>query len=348
MNLLLVRTSALGDVVHALPVLTAARRHFPEARIAWVVEEPFAPLLEGHPDLDRVLPVRLRAWRKEPLGGRTRREVAAFLRALRAFRADVALDLMGNHKGGVLATLSGARRRIGPVRHQRREPSSALWITQGAVARGEHAVERGLSVLERLGVPRRAADFGPGGLLASPPANGAPEAGAGEDGPAFALLHPGAGWGNKVYPPERWGRVARGLADATGLAVRVALAPPAAERELAAAVVGASAGAAEPVEASDLPRLVGLSRRARLVLGGDTGPVHLAHALGTPVVQVMGPTDPRRHGPYGAPERALARPLPCSYCYRRFAETKACLLEIPPAAVVERATEILLHCRPDA
>ena len=346
MNLLLVRTSALGDVVHALPVLTAARRHFPEARIAWVVEEVFAPLLEGHPDLDLVLPVRLRAWRTRTFDGRTRREAAAFLRALRAFRADVALDLMGNHKAGVLARLSGARRRIGPARHQRREPSSVVWITEGVEARGEHAVDRGLAVLEGLGVPPGAADFGPERLVPDrgPGREKSPE----EDGAGFVLLHPGAGWGNKVYPPERWGRVARGLADATGLPVRVALAPAPAERELAATVVATSGGAAGTVEAPDLPALAALSRGARLVLGGDTGPVHLAHALGTPVLQVMGPTDPRRHGPYGAPERALARPLPCSYCYRRFDETKACLLEIPPAAVVERAAEMLLHCRPDA
>lgn len=346
MNLLLVRTSALGDVVHALPVLTAARRHFPEARIAWVVEEAFAPLLQGHRDLDRVLPVRLRAWRKRPFEAHTRREVIAFLRTLRAFRADVALDLMGNHKGGVLAALSGARRRIGPARHRRREPSSVLWITEGAEARGEHAVERALAVLERLDVPAGTADFGPERLV--PDRRPGLEEGTADAGAGFVLLHPGAGWGNKVYPPERWGRVARGVADATGLAVRVALAPAPAERELAATVVATSAGAADAVEASDLPGLAELSRRARLVLGGDTGPVHLAHALGTPVLQVMGPTDPRRHGPYGAPERALARPLPCSYCYQRFAETKACLLEIPPGAVVERAAEILLHCPPDA
>lgn len=210
MNLLLVRTSALGDVVHALPVLSAARRHFPEARIAWVVEEVFAPLLEEHPDLDLVVPVRLRAWRKRPFESRTRREAAAFLRTLRAFRADVALDLMGNHKAGVLARLSGAGRRIGPARHQRREPSSVLWITEGAEARGEHAVDRGLAVLEGLGVSPGAADFGPERLV--PDRRPDLEEGPADDGAGFVLLHPGAGWGNKVYPPERWGRVARGLA----------------------------------------------------------------------------------------------------------------------------------------
>jgi heptosyltransferase-1 len=340
-NLLLIRTSALGDVVHCLPALTALRRHLPEARIGWVVEDVFAPLLQGHPDLDEVLPVALRRWRKRPAQPATRRELFGSLRRLRAFRADVALDLMGNYKAAVLARLSGAGRRIGLERSARREPSSALWINEPVPARGEHAVERALAVLEPLGVPPGPADFGGAKLPAAP-------ASAGEPTGPFALLHPGAGWGNKVYPPERWAAVARGLAARSGLATRVALSPSREERELARRIVELAGGAAATIEAGELTTLVGLSRRARLVLGGDTGPVHLAHALGTPAVCVMGPTDPARHGPYGAPERALARRLPCSYCYRRFDSTKACLLEIQPGEVVERAVYMLLDFAPDA
>lgn len=345
MNVLLIRTSALGDVVHCLPVLTALRRHLPEARIGWVVDRVFAPLLDGHPDLDEVLPVGLREWRGRAFRAETRREALAFLRRLRAFRADVALDLMGNHKAGVLARLSGARRRIGLERTARREPSSALWINEPVPAGGDHAVERALAVLDPLGVPPAPPDFGGGRL----PGSASAGAGAGTDGASpFALLHPGAGWGNKVYPPERWAVVARGLAERSGLETRVALSPSPPERELGRRIVEGSAGAASPVEAADLPALAALTRRARLVLGGDTGPVHLAHALGTPVLCVMGPTDPGRHGPYGAPDRALAHPLPCSYCYRRLGATKACLLEIPAEAVVERALAILLDSAADA
>lgn len=340
MNLLLIRTSALGDVVHCLPVLTALRRHLPEARIGWLVEDVFAPLLQGHPDLDEVVPVSLRRWRKRPGRAATRHEVLAFLRRLRAFGADVALDLMGNHKAALLARLSGARRRIGLERAARREPSSAVWINEPVPARGEHAVEHALAVLEPLGVPPGPPDFG-GVKIPGEPGPAVPAAGR------FALLHPGAGWGNKVYPPERWAAVARGLAARAGIETRVALSPSRQERELAERIAELSEGAAEPVEAGALPTLVGLSRRADLVLGGDSGPTHLAHALGTLVVCVMGPTDPARHGPYGAPERALARRLTCSYCYRRFSSTKACLLEIEPEEVVERAVYILLDSAPD-
>jgi heptosyltransferase-1 len=164
-------------------------------------------------------------------------------------------------------------------------------------------------------------------------------AAAGLDGAPFAVLHPGAGWGNKVYPPARWGAVARRLERAAGVPTAVAVAPG--EEALGAAVAAAASGAARPVAAPDLPTLGALLRRARLVLGGDTGPLHLAHALGTPVLCLLGPTDPERNGPYRAPASALWRRLPCSFCYKRFGEAKACLLALAPEAVAERALALL-------
>jgi heptosyltransferase-1 len=365
-RILLVRTSSLGDVVHALPVLSALRRHLPQARIGWVVEEPFAPLLAGHADLDEVLVVRLRRWGRRPLAWHTLAETGAFLRALRRFAPDVVIDLMGNHKAAVIAALSLCRRRIGLDRRLRREPASALWLSERIPARGIHAVDRGLSLLDALGLPAEPADFGGDKLfrtLEAAPASAASAAAvasaagvappaAGENpglpaplpvaagGAPFALLHPGAGWGNKIYPADWWGQAIRLLHAATGLRTLVAAAPG--EERLAAAAAAAGGSAACAVEpAPDLPALAALLRRAALMLGGDTGPTHLAHALGTPVLMVMGPTDPARHGPYGAPERALFRRLPCSFCHRRFGETKACLLEILPESVAARAGALL-------
>lgn len=333
-RLLLVRTSALGDVVHCLPVLSALRRAHPAARIAWVVEEAMAPVLTGHPDLDAVIPVRLRPWRRAPLARVTREELLTALGALRDFAPDAAIDLMGNHKGALLASLSGAPRVIGLARRHRREPSSALWINQPvelpADGKPLHAVDRALALLAPLGVPAAPVDFGGGKLF-----RGAPSA---EPGP-YAVIHPGAGWGNKIYPPARWGEVARRLWERAGLPTRVPVAPG--EEGLADAVVEASGGAARLEPGSGLEGLAGLLRGARLVLAGDTGPLHLAHALGAPVLAVHGPTDPRRHGPYGAPRRALWQNLPCSFCYKRFADTKACLEVVPAERVVRRALDLL-------
>ena len=335
MRILLIRTSALGDVVHALPVLTALRRHLPDAKIGWVVEEAMAPVLAGHPDLDELLVVRLRQWRK--VSGRAASEVGGFLAALRRFSADVTLDLMGNHKAGVIAALSLAGRRIGFARRHRREPSSAVWINRPVVPRGTHAVDRMLSLLDALGLPPEPADFGPGKLFREEPA-AARDLFAAHPEP-FALLHPGAGWANKRYPPAWWGKATRLLQAETGLPTWVAAARG--EERLAAEVAAASGRAARTVPAGDLPTLAALIRRARLMLGGDSGPSHLARALGTPLVMVMGPTDPERHGPYGAPEEAVYKRLPCSFCYQRLAGTKACLLEVPPLQVAARAVDLL-------
>lgn len=335
MRILVVRTSALGDVVHALPVLAALRRHLPQARIAWVVEEAMAPVLAGHPDLDELLVVRLRRWRR--LSAQGLRELGGFLSVLDRFSPDVVLDLMGNHKAGVISALTLADRRIGPARKHRREPSSAAWISQPVVPRGTHAVDRMLSLLDALGLPAEPADFGGEKLLREEPAE-IREWLASHPEP-FVLLHAGAGWANKRYPPAWWGKAAQLLRAQTGLPTWVATARG--EEDLAGGVEAAGGGAARSVPAPDLAALAALIRRARLMLGGDSGPIHLAHAMGTPVLMLMGPTDPERHGPYAAPQRALYKRLPCSFCYQRLEEAKACLLEIPPHRVAERAAELL-------
>ena len=340
-RILLLRTSALGDVVHCLPVLRALRRARPAARIGWVVEAPIAPLLSGHPDLDELLVVRLRRWRHQPFAPATLREVGAFVAALDRFAPEIVLDLMGNHKAGVLAALTLADRRIGADRRSRREPSSAVWLSETVPPQGVHAVDRALSLLSSLDIPptpTAPADFGGDLLFPTVPE---PLQGELASAEPFLFLHPGAGWANKRYPPTWWGEVARRLRAETGLPTRVGAAPG--EEALAAEVASSSLGAARSVAAPDLPSLAALARGARLVLGGDSGPLHLAHALGAPVLMLLGPTDPERNGPYGAPERALWQRLPCSFCHRRFASAKACLLELSPARVAGRAAE-LLHC----
>lgn len=327
-RILIIRTSALGDVVHALPVLAALRRRLPGARLGWVVDETFAPLLEGHALLDDLLPVPLRRWRRA--GGGRARELARFLAALRGFGAVTALDLMGSHKGGVLARLSGAPKRIGPRRADRREPASAVWLNTPVPVPSVHAVDRGLALLDALGLPREPADFAPAAL-----ACGRDRIVPGR--PVF--LHPGAAWGNKRYPPALWARVLGPVAERLGEPVLVGAAPG--EEALADAVVAGAQGAARRHDAPDLATLVGALRGARLVLAGDTGAAHLAHALGVPVLALHGPTDPELHGPYRAPGAAHFRRLPCSFCHRRMEGAKPCLLGLDPREVARRALELL-------
>src|SRR5262249_24029531 len=169
-----------------------------------------------------------------------------------------------------------ADRRLGAARPFRREPSSAVWLSEGVAPRGMHAVDRALSLLDPLGVPTGPADFGGDRLLPRLP-EAVREHLARHPEP-FVLLHPGAGWEHKRYPAAGWGEVARRL----DLPTWVGVAPG--EEGLAAEVVEAARGAAVAVPAPDLASLAALCRGAQLVLGGDSGPLHLAHALGAPVL----------------------------------------------------------------
>lgn len=349
MKILLVRTSALGDIVHCLPVLSALRRKLPDAEIGWVIEQTWAPLLADHPDVGRLLVVRTKEWRRMPKLAAAR-DILACRREIRAFGADVALDLMGNHKGAILARWSGARRVIGAARHDRREASSALWMSETVALdpKAVHAVDRALGLLRALDVDPEAVelggvDFGGDRLLSSAPAEAAEllsELDAVRaEGRSLVTIQAGAGWANKTWPADWFGEVARGLRDAVGADVRVLLAPG--EERLADAVVGASDGAARTVDTVDFGVLAAVLRRSDLLLGGDTGPLHLAHALGTPALSLVGPTDPRRNGPYGDDDGVVFRELPCSYCYKRFDEPKACLLQLTPELVLRRALDRL-------
>ena len=329
-RILIVRTSAMGDIVHTMPLARALRGALPEATIGWVVEGHFASILHRSPAVDEVLQIDLKAWRQRPFAKSTWREIAAFTSRLQGFSADIVIDAMGNHKSGLIAALSFAGRSLGAGRKDRREPSSAMWISESVPVVGEHAIDRTLSLISGLDLPVPSAVLQDPMLFTQA-----------DEVPATPpiLLHPGAGWRNKEYPAERWGQVSRELHATTGLEIGIISAPG--ELPLVDRVLDAAGGDAVGVPALGLEALAGRLQAARLVLAGDTGPLHLAQALGTAVLCLLGPTDPARNGAYRAPQSNLAHRLPCSYCYKRLAETKACLLLIEPATVVERALRLL-------
>ena len=337
-KILIVRTSALGDVVHSRPIVTALRDQFPKAKLGWVVEDLFAPLISDHPGLDAVFPVRLRSWRRSWGQRKTRREAGRALRAIRSFGATVAIDLMGNHKGGFLTFLSGAQVRIGAAMKDRREPASQLWINYATPLVGKHSVDRTLSLLSQLGIVSSQADFATKGLLLSPPEEALTF--RAKNPQPYVLIQPAAGWGNKQYPAALWAQVAKGLAK-EGHRVHVLAGPG--ELDLAQKIIDLSNEAVGLAASPGMPFLVAMLRNAQLVLGGDTGPLHLAHALGTPVLAVMGPTDPERHGPYGLSHRTVVHKLPCSFCSKRLATSRNCLTLIPATTVLKAAKSALIQ-----
>jgi ADP-heptose:LPS heptosyltransferase len=322
---LVVRLSSIGDVVHTLPALAALRRH--GFAVDWLVEPVARPLLEGQVLLDHVVAApAARAFRL----GEARRTLAA----LRGPRYDVAIDFQGLWKSAVWARLSGAGRVIGYGGPGRREPRSALLLQETASlpAGLPHVIDQNLALLRPLGIEAVGGREFP--LPESWEAAARVEAGLRSMGlGAFALMNPGGGWANKLWPPQGYAALAKALA-ARGLPSVVSWGPG--EVDLAQGVAAASGGAARASFPTRLLDYVELARRARVVVGGDTGPVHIACALGTPVVALFGPTDPARNGPFSPRDLVVRRTPACAPCHRRrCAVHEQVMAEIPAGEVLE-------------
>ena len=331
MRILLVRLGALGDIVHALPVAAALREAFPSARLDWLVDERHRAVLELVPVIDRRIPVRP--------------SVGGFLSAARSLRDqayDVALDLQGLWKSGALARASGAARVVGFSRPHLREPGARLFYTEtcGQVG-GPHVIQKNLSLLRALGVePDLAATTFP---LTVPDSTVPAEMARRlqlRPGDRLALVNPCAAWPNKRWPPERYGRVAAALARRHQIRSAIIWGPG--EQARADAVVAASEGSAAIVPATTLGDLLALAREACLMVSGDTGPLHLAAAVGTPIVALCGPTDAARNGPWAHGDIAVSRYASCACRYeRRCRRASSCLDDIDEDEVLRAVDERL-------
>lgn len=295
-RLLLVRLGSMGDIVHALPVVATLRAAFPEARLDWLVEARWQELIELNPDVSNVIPVDTYVWRRNLLRPGTWRSLAGLVRTLRQAEYEVALDLQGLYKSALPAWLSRAPRRIGFARGVAKESGAARFYTEPVrPPENVHVVEMNLALAQAAGANDLRRSF-------SLPTSTEDDAGveallAQHHLKDFFVLSPGGGWGSKRWPAERYAVLHNELARQRGWRSVLNLGPG--EERLAEEFL-AHARVTQPVPlALPLRQLVALLRRARLVVGGDTGPVHVAAAAGTPVVGLFGPTDPVRNGPYG-------------------------------------------------
>lgn len=313
-RLLIVRLGSMGDVIHALPAAALLRRAFPAATLGWMIEERWAELLcapqtprqgprgAGRPLLDAVHAVNTLAWRSAPFSDATWKEAWRAWREMRAAGYEVALDFQGTVRTALMARWTGADSCVGF--ESPREHAAGVFYTHTVEAGGGHVIEQNAALAAAVA-----------GVPAEVPAVEFPLDPAAEDScerrlrlhgvRRFAILNPGAGWEGKQWPPERYGEVARGLA-AMGLRSLINFGPG--EEPLARSAAAASAGAAEAVPSS-LSELIAFTRRARLFIGGDTGPMHLAAALGVPVVALFGPTSPARNGPFATRSMVLRNAL---------------------------------------
>ena len=335
----------MGDILHALPAVTTLRMAHPDWVIDWVVEPRWrallaaesAPLQNGRnpaqPLIDYLHFAATKNWRKSPFSRLTREEFKALRSALRAGEYDAVIDLQGAIRSALLARLAGCGRVIGEA-NPRETP--ARWLFRERVAtRGAHVIEQDVELVSAIA-----------GDALKPvqpwlPVDPAAETWADEILPPTAnrpavLINPGAGWGAKRWPVERYAAVAQGLVE-RGCRVLVNAGPG--EEPLAEIIASQTSGAATPLACS-IPRLIALTRRLALVIAGDTGPLHLACALGRPVVGIYGPTDPDRNGPFGTQFIVLRSPQ-SRRDHTRYQTPEAGLLTIPPEDVLRAAAALL-------
>ena len=294
MRILIVKLSSIGDVVHTLPALSALRAAMPQAEISWVVERRSSEILRDNPLVDHLIEVDTKALRRGLMSGETLRAPRQQLRRLRASAFDVALDFQGLLKSASIARLSGARRIFGYSRTGLREPASALLLSKTvAVPRQTHVIRKSLLLLQgALGIPEPQELSFPIQVNDQHEAE-AQEATVGTDG-KYAILNPAGGWPTKLWSVDRFGKLADLLWTNYGIHSLVTYGPG--ELELAEAVRQSSVyGHARPVALS-LKGFYSLARRASIYVGGDTGPMHIAVAAGTPIVGLFGPTEWWRNG----------------------------------------------------
>jgi heptosyltransferase-1 len=341
-RLLVVRLGAMGDILHALPAVTALRKAHPSWVIDWVVEPRWRALLSAEsattrdttlqPIVDRLHLAPTKEWRRKPLAADTLHQVLQLQAGLRQGQYDVVLDLQGSIRSAIFGRIAGARRRVGES--DPREHPARWFFTERIATRGAHVIEQDIELA--AAIAGDALEPVQPSLPVDPVAEAWATELVGTSSQPIALINPGAGWGAKRWPPERYAAVARALA-LRGLRVLINAGPG--EVALAGEIAHQSGGTAS-VLAPSLDQLIAVTRCVALVIAGDTGPLHLACALGKPVVGIYGPTDPSRNGPFGVPFRILRSPQSRRDHTRREAP-EAGLLTIQPDDVLRAAVELL-------
>ena len=332
------KLSAIGDVVQTLPALEAVKRTFPGSEIDWVVEEAAAGILEGHPLIDRLLVSRRRSWtlmlRNPSTFTRAIGEIAGFIRQLRTMRYDIAIDLQGLLKSGIIIGASRAKRKIG---FDRTRELSYLFLNERLPPydREKHALERYLDVARYLG----AVDPSPACTLPIERERAIMVKRTDtlvKDGRKLIVINPVARWQTKLWDEQKFARLADRLVAERHAVVIFTGSPD--DRSITERIRGMMhENALNWAGETTLRELAAVASLADLFITTDTGPMHLAAAAGTRVVALFGPTAPWRTGPYGPGHEVIRKGLNCSPCFRRTCDVGVrCMEEITVEDVMGR------------
>jgi heptosyltransferase-1 len=338
LKILILKPSSLGDVVQALPVLRLLKRHSPESEIYWWIDSNLAPLLEGDPDLAGVVRFERRRWAsllRWP-------EMWGSVRWLRAQNFDWVIDLQCLARSGAFAWLANGKFLVGL--DEPREGARGFYdLIVRRASFHTHAVDWYLAVLARLGVP---VDGKFTWLPERPAIAAAVKAKWQTEGARWIALQPGARWVNKRWPAESFAELTRQLA-AHFAGLRFVILGVAEDQPLGEVISRAAPGRCLNLAGrTSLLEMVEWLRLCELMVTNDTGPMHVAVALGKPVIALCGPTEPRRTGPYGRPEQVVQHALPCAPCLKSrcaWPQPMECLKAISPATVFERVRRELDH-----
>ncbi len=340
MNILIVKLSAIGDVIQTLPALNAVRNYYPNANITWLVEEDAAPLVQGHEALDRVIISKRKRWLRELQGSSflaAIKEVYNFIKALRDTRYDMILDFQALLKSGILIALARGRRKIGFDKGLEHMEYSYIFLNERipSVDMEIHALNRGMMLLHAVGIPSNDVEYKLpvfdhdhkkiDELMRS--------YGMSELRP-FIAINPMAKWETKLWPADRFAQLADKIIARCGIKIiftgssddRLSIDRIISKMNLRAVNLSGK---------TTLTELAALYEKASLVISTDTGPMHLAAAIGTPVVALFGPTAPWRTGPYGSGNKVVRIDMACSPCFKRRCERPECMHEISVKQVME-------------
>lgn len=351
MNILIVKTSAIGDVTHTLPALEALRKKYPEAHIAWLVEEAASGLLLEHPAIDRILISRRKSWVKGLKRGevvRVLREFRTLIKELRGTRYDILFDFQGLLKSSLFIMFCRARRKVGFAKGMEHAEGSYLFLNEKIppVSMEMHAVEREIYLLDAVGVKTARIEYNyPVPAQARKRAEAILRKHGIDPGRPLVAINPMTTWQTKHWASRKFAVVANALRKRgvqvvfTGAIEDV----KGIDEEILPHTVDAVPNLAGN---TDLPTLAALYSLADIAVSTDTGPMHIAAAVGTPVIALFGPTSPARTGPYGDRHQVLSAPIACRPCFKKICPlgTTACMAGIEAGEVLEAIDRLLgLH-----
>jgi 3-deoxy-D-manno-octulosonic-acid transferase/heptosyltransferase-1 len=345
-NILIVKLSAIGDVIHTLPALNAVRKHYPHASITWLVEEDAAPLVQGHEALDRVIVSKRKRWLKALRSLsflNTIKEVYGFIKALRDTRYDMVLDFQALLKSGILIAIARGRRKIGFGKGLEHMEHSYIFLNERipAVDMEIHALSRGMMLLDAVGIPTNEVEYKLpmsdhdrkkiDELMKQHGINGEK---------SLIAINPVAKWETKLWPNKKFAELADMLVDQYNL--KIVFTGGFKDYSIIQTITSSMKGRAINFAGkTTLTELAALYEKAALVISTDTGPMHLAAAVGTPVVALFGPTAPWRTGPYGTGHQIITAELECSPCFKRRCETTDCMYQISVKQVMAAVKKII-------